>query len=50
MFVHETRGKDWETAGAIGRRIRNEVFESPDLHEGIRAFRERRVPKWPSLE
>lgn len=49
-FVHETRGKDWETAGTIGRRIRNEVFASPDLREGIRAFREKRAPKWPSLE
>ena len=50
MSVQETRGKDWETAGAIARRIRNEVFESPDFQEGIRAFRERRVPRWPSLE
>jgi enoyl-CoA hydratase/carnithine racemase len=50
LFVHETRSKDWETAGAIARRIRNEIFGSPDLQEGIRAFRERRPPKWPSLE
>ena len=49
-FVQETRGKDWETAGAIGRRVRNEVFASPDLQEGIRAFREKRAPKWPSLQ
>jgi enoyl-CoA hydratase/carnithine racemase len=50
LFVHETRSQDWETAGTIARRIRNEIFESPDLQEGIRAFRERREPKWPSLE
>ena len=48
-FVHQTRGQDWERAGAIARLIRNEVFDSPDFSEGIRAFRERRPPKWPSL-
>ncbi len=47
-FVQETRGVDWKTAGAIGQRARNEVFESADFQEGIRAFREKRPPKWPS--
>ncbi len=50
MFVQATRGKDWETAGAIGQRVRNEVFESSDFQEGMRAFREKRPPRWPSLE
>ncbi|HEY2018466.1 MAG TPA: enoyl-CoA hydratase/isomerase family protein [Bryobacteraceae bacterium] len=49
MFVEESRGKDWETAGVIARRVRAEVFESPDFQEGIRAFREKRRPQWPSL-
>ncbi len=49
-YVRESRGKDWETAGEIARRMRNEVFESPDFREGIRAFREKRPPRWPSLE
>jgi enoyl-CoA hydratase/carnithine racemase len=48
-FVQETRGVDWRTAGTIGQRARNEVFESPDFHEGIRAFREKRGPRWPSI-
>lgn len=49
-FVQEARGKDWEMAGLIARRVREEVFQTGDFHEGIRAFREKRKPKWPSLE
>ena len=49
-FVHESRGLDWQAAGVIGQRARNEVFQSPDFQEGVRAFREKRPPKWPSAE
>src|ERR1017187_397975 len=48
-FVRETRGLNWEQAGLAARRVRGQVFASPDFQEGIRAFRERRAPKWPSL-
>ncbi|MBZ5619651.1 MAG: enoyl-CoA hydratase/isomerase family protein [Acidobacteriia bacterium] len=44
-FVQETRGLDWQTAGGIARRFRNEVFQSGDFQEGIRAFREKRPPR-----
>jgi enoyl-CoA hydratase/carnithine racemase len=49
-FVQEVRGKEWETAGLIARRVREEVFEGADFQEGVRAFREKRQPKWPSIE
>ena len=48
-FVREARGKSWEEAGALARRMRNEVFQSADFEEGIRAFQEKRHPRWPSL-
>jgi enoyl-CoA hydratase/carnithine racemase len=48
-FVQEVRNKDWETAGMIARRIRDELFQSNDFQEGLRAFREKRAPKWPSI-
>jgi enoyl-CoA hydratase/carnithine racemase len=48
-FVQEARGKDWEMAGLIARRVRDEIFASPDFQEGVHAFHEKRKPDWPSL-
>jgi enoyl-CoA hydratase/carnithine racemase len=48
-FVQQVRGLGWNEAGEIARRVRTEVFESADFREGISAFREKRVAKWPSL-
>lgn len=48
-FVHEVRGRDWKTAGEIARRIRDEVFDSEDFQEGLQAFLEKRMARWPSL-
>jgi enoyl-CoA hydratase/carnithine racemase len=48
-FVEMTRGRDWESAGAIARRMRDEVFASEDFQEGLRAFLEKREARWPSL-
>jgi enoyl-CoA hydratase/carnithine racemase len=49
-FVREVRGCSWNEAGEIARRIRNEVFHSPDFREGIRAFHAKVKPNWPSLK
>jgi enoyl-CoA hydratase/carnithine racemase len=40
---------DWREAGAIAREVRNQVFAGEDFQEGIRAFREKRRPRWPSV-
>jgi len=48
-FVEQSRGRDWASAGAIARRVRDEVFESKDFQEGLAAFREKRAACWPSL-
>ena len=49
-FVHDVRGQDWETTGWIARRFRDHVFASEDFQEGIRAFQEKRPPRWPSMK
>ncbi len=45
-FVRDARGKTWEEAGELARSMRNEVFKSADFQEGVRAFQEKRPPRW----
>jgi enoyl-CoA hydratase/carnithine racemase len=47
-FVRDAHGRSWEEAGALARQMRSEVFRSADFQEGIRAFQEKRQPRWPS--
>ncbi len=48
-FVQQVRGLGWQEAGAVAREVRNQVFAGEDFQEGIRAFREKRCPQWPSI-
>jgi enoyl-CoA hydratase/carnithine racemase len=47
--VQEARGTDWKRAGEISQQARRQVFESADFQEGLRAFGEKRKPRWPSI-
>ncbi len=49
QFVQEVRGVDAGSAGEIAQAVRNEVFAGADFKEGIRAFQEKRRPRWPSI-
>jgi enoyl-CoA hydratase/carnithine racemase len=48
-FVQQVRGRRWEEAGEIARMAREELFRTDDVKEGIRAFQQKRAPRWPSL-
>lgn len=45
-FVRDARGKTWEEAGDLARQMRNDVFRSANFEEGVRAFQEKRLPRW----
>jgi enoyl-CoA hydratase/carnithine racemase len=49
-FIREVRGRSWKDAGEIARRCRDELFQSADFREGLRAFRAKERPDWPSLK
>jgi enoyl-CoA hydratase/carnithine racemase len=49
-FIEEVRGMGWEETGRVARRVRDWVFAGPDFQEGLRAFRDKRTPRWPSME
>jgi enoyl-CoA hydratase/carnithine racemase len=49
-YVCDSRGRSIEEAGRIAAHLRGEIMAGPDFQEGVAAFRQRRDPKWPSLQ
>ena len=48
-YMHATRGKTAEEAGAVARELRCTAMNSPDFKEGYQSFKMKRQPKWPSM-
>jgi len=38
-FVQEVRGRNWQESAQIARRVRNQVFASPEFQNSIQRFR-----------
>ena len=49
-LARETPGLSLKDAGRLALELRSENFEHPDFAEGIAALKEKRKPRWPSLQ
>jgi len=49
MFLEEARGKHGHQINDLARDLRNQIWKSGDFREGLRAFWEKREPRWPSI-
>jgi enoyl-CoA hydratase/carnithine racemase len=49
-FVQQIRNRTEAEAGEVARLAREQIFEGEDFKEGVRAFQEKRPPRWPSLK
>lgn len=48
-YVRDARGLDWEQKGRVASFLREELMQCDDYKAGVKAFKERRHPNWPSL-
>ncbi len=48
-YVRESRGKNWVKKGELAVAQRAKVLHGADFKEGVRAFKEHRAPRWPSM-
>jgi enoyl-CoA hydratase/carnithine racemase len=49
MFAREVRGRDARQTVELARDVRNQAWKSADFQEGLRAYKEKREPQWPSI-
>ena len=49
-LAHDSRHMTADEAVKLAGSLRGRMFRSEDYREGVRAFREKRRPRWPSLE